>query len=162
VILEIFTGVNPDFMLYEQGVEDPYDQADAVLTIGDLAIKRSMTPRFPHTYDLGEIWHRQTGLPFVFALWQVNYKKNIEQDLGKLYDILMESKRYGMSRLGELAREHAADYGIPAETLLRYWNLFSYDLGPEEQKGLLTYYGYAAELGAIDAVPELRFWGMQI
>jgi predicted solute-binding protein len=67
-----------------------------------------------------------------------------------------------MARLGELAREHAADYGIPAETLLRYWNLFSYDLGPEEQRGLLTYYGYAAELGAIDAVPELRFWGMQI
>jgi len=161
VILELFTGVNPDFMLYEQGAEDPYDRADAVLTIGDLAIKRALTPRFPHTYDLGDIWHRQTGLPFVFALWQVNYKKNIERDLGKLYDILMESKRYGMARLSELAGQHAADFGIPAETLLRYWNLFSYDLGPEEQKWLLTYYGYAAELGAIDAVPELRFWGRQ-
>jgi len=162
VILELFTGVCPDFLQYEQGVEDPYEQAAAVLTIGDLAIKRTLSPQFPHTYDLGEIWHRQTGLPFVFALWQVNYKKNIEQDLGKLYDILMESKRYGMARLSELAGQHAADFGIPAETLLRYWNLFSYDLGPEEQKGLLTYYGYAAELGAIDAVPELRFWGRQV
>jgi chorismate dehydratase len=159
VILELFTGVNPDFMLYEQGVEDPYDQADAVLTIGDLAIKRSLSPRFPHTYDLGEIWHRQTGLPFVFALWQVNYRKSMDQDLARLTDILRESKQYGLSRLQELADEHAAQFGISAETLLRYWNLFSYDLGPDEQKGLLTYYGYAAELGAIDAVPELRFWG---
>jgi len=161
VILEHFTGVNPDFMLYEQGVEDPYDQADAVLTIGDLAIKRSLSPRFPHIYDLGEIWHRHTGLPFVFALWQVNYRKSMDQDLARLLDVLRESKQYGLSRLQELALEHAAKFGISAETLLRYWNLFSYDLGPGEQKGLLAFYGYAAELGAIDAVPELRFWGKQ-
>lgn len=161
VILELFTGVYPDFMLYEQGVEDPYEQADAILTIGDLAIKRSLSPRFPHTYDLGEIWHRQTGLPFVFALWQVNYRKSMEHDLARLSDILRESKQYGLSRLKELADEHAAQFGISAETLLRYWNLFSYDFGPDEQKGLFAFYGYAAELGAIDAVPELRFWEKQ-
>jgi len=162
VILELFTGVNPGFMLYEQGVEDPYDQADAVLTIGDLALQRSLSPRFPHTYDLGDIWHRQTGLPFVFALWQVNYRKSMEQDLARLLDVLRESKQYGQSRLQELASENGARFGLPAETLLRYWNLFSYDLGPEEQKGLMAFYGYAVELGAIDAVPELRFWGGQV
>jgi len=145
-------------MLYEQGVEDPYDRADAVLTIGDLALKRSVSPRFPHTYDLGELWYQQTGLPFVFALWQVNYRKSIEQDLARLADILTESKQYGMSSLRELADGHAAGFGISADMLLQYWNCFSYDFGPEEQKGLLTYYGYAAELGAIDAVPELRIW----
>ena len=161
VILELFTGVNPDFMLYEQGVEDPYDQADAVLTIGDLALQRSLSPRFPHAYDLGEIWHKQTGLPFVFALWQVNYRKSMDQDLARLLDILVESKQYGLSRLQELAAENAARFGLPAETLLRYWNLFSYDLGPAEQKGLVAFYSYAAELGAIDAVPELRFCGRQ-
>jgi chorismate dehydratase len=159
VILELFTGVDPDFMLYEQGVDDPYGQADAVLTIGDLAIKRSLSPRFPHAYDLGEVWHQKTGLPFVFALWQVNYRKSLEQDLARLSDILRESKQYGLSRLQELADGHSSKFGITAETLFRYWSLFSYDFGPEEQKGLLTYYGYAAELGAIDAVPELRFWG---
>ncbi len=159
VILELFTGVNPDFMLYEQGVEDPYDQADAVLTIGDLAIKRAANPRFPHAYDLGELWHQQTGLPFVFALWQVNYRRSMEQDLARLSNVLRESKQYGLSRLKDLAEERSAQFGISAETLFRYWSLFSYDFGPEEQKGLLAYYGYAAELGAIDAVPELRFWG---
>ncbi len=158
VLLEIRSGVSPDFLLYEQGVEDPYDRADAVLTIGDLALQRAVAPRFPHVYDLGELWHQWTGLPFVFALWQVNYKKNIEQDLVKLYDVLNRSKQYGLSRLRELADGNADRFGIPADTLFRYWNSFSFDLGPEEQKGLMTYYGYAAELGAIDAVPELRFW----
>ena len=39
-----------------------------------------------------------------------------------------------------------------------YWKLFSYDFSEEEKKGLLTYYGYAAEIGAIEAVTDLRFW----
>ena len=158
VILELFTGVSPDFLQYEQGVEDPYDQADAVLTIGDLAIQRAAGPRFPHAYDLGEVWHQQTGLPFVFALWQVNYRKTIDHDLARLNDILKESKVYGLSRLGELAEGHSAQFGVSVETLIQYWNCFSYDFGPEEQKALLTYYGYAMELGVIDSVPDLRIW----
>lgn len=158
VILELFCGVNPDFMLYEQGVDDPYDRADAVLTIGDLALQRSVSPRFSHAYDLGELWHQKTGLPFVFALWQVNYRKALEPDLRRLSDVLLASKQYGLARFRELADENAARFNIPADTLFQYWNCFSYDFGPEEQKGLLAYYGYAAELGAIDAVPELRIW----
>lgn len=158
VILELFQGVIPEFMQYEQGKDDPYADADAVLTIGDLALKRAVAPSMPHAYDLGELWHQQTGLPFVFAVWQINYKKSLEQDLSRLYDILEASKRYGLSRLSDLAKEHADRYDIPAETLVRYWRAFSFDLGPEEQKGLLSYYGYAAELGVIDSVPELRLW----
>jgi len=161
IILELFNSVSPDFMLYEQGVEDPYGQAAAVLTIGDLALQRSVSPRFPHAYDLGELWHQKTGLPFVFALWQVNYRKALEPDLERLSGVLLESKQYGMSRLRELADEQATRFGIAADTLFQYWSSFSYDFGPEEQKGLLAYYGYAAELGAIDAVPELRIWRKQ-
>ena len=158
ILLELHEGLNPDFMQYEQGVEDPYEHADAVLTIGDLAIKRARAPRFPHIYDLGELWHQRTGLPFVFALWQVNYKKSLERELARLYDAVRESKRYGLSQLRELADSHAAKFDLPAEVILQYWQCFSYDFGPEEQKGLLAFYGYAAELGVIDAVPELRIW----
>lgn len=158
IILELFEGVNPEFMLYEQGREDPYGQADAVLTIGDLALSRADKPALPYVYDLGEVWHQQTGLPFVFALWQVNWQKKLENDLGTLNAILQESKQYGLSRFQELADEHASQFGMAPESLVRYWQTFSFDLGPEEQKGLLTYYGYAAELGVIDAVPDLRIW----
>ena len=95
----------------------------------------------------------------MFALWQANYQKSRDAELKRLHAILQESKRYGMPRLRELADRHAGEFGIAADMLLQYWNCFSYDLGPEEQKALLTYYGYAAELGAIDAVPDLRFLG---
>ncbi len=159
ILLELRHEVNPGYLLYEQGAEDPSERSDAMLTIGDLALTKPATPAFPYRYDLGELWHGFTGLPFVFAVWHVNYKKSLEQDLVMLYDILKSSKSYGLSHLRMLARAYAGRFGIPEEVLFRYWSAFSYNFGDDERKGLLAFYGYAAELGAIEAVSELRFWG---
>lgn len=158
ILLEIRYGANPGYILYEQGVEDPPEKADAALTIGDLAIRKSSASKFPYRYDLGQLWHEFTGLPFVFALWQVNDRKNIHKELGRLYDILMESRAYGLSHLEEIAGSEKGRFNLPAPVLEEYWKLFSYGFDEEEQKGLLAFYGYAAEIGAIDAVRELRFW----
>ena len=158
VILELQNELEPGYMLYEQGVDDPSGSADAMLTIGDLAITKPETPGFTYRYDLADLWYKFTGLPFVFAMWQVNYRKTIERDLAALYDILITSKAYGSSHLGELAREHSERFRIPADVLLTYWNLFSYNFNDDERKGLLAFYGYASEIGAIEAVTDLRFW----
>lgn len=157
ILLEIRYGVTPDFTVFDQESEDPSGAADAMLTIGDRALKRSQRSTYPHVYDLGLLWHEFTGLPFVFALWQVNYKKNIDKELSVLYHSLMESKRYGLGRLPELAAGHAGRFGLPEGLLLDYWRTFSYDLGDDEQRGLLAFYGYAADLGVIDRIPDLRF-----
>jgi len=159
ILLEVQHGLGPGYIQYEQGAEDPSDRADAMLTIGDLALTKPIQPAFPFRYDLGELWHSFTGLPFVFALWHVHYRKNIEQELNVLYDILITSRGYGLSHLKELAEVHADRFKVPAQLLFTYWNsIISYDLGDDERKGLLAYYGYAAEIGVIKAVPELRFW----
>jgi len=158
ILLERLHAVFPVYLQYKQGTEDPSDRSDAMLTIGDLALSKPHSPAFPYRYDLGELWHEFTGLPFVFALWHVNYEKKIEQELGMLYDILQTSKSYGQSHLQELALSQTGRFGISAELLLRYWNSFSYDLAEEEQKGLMAFYGYAAEIGAIKKVRELNFW----
>lgn len=160
IILELFHNVGPDYLTFEQGAEEPYDRADAVLTIGDLALRKAAAPSLPLVFDLGDLWYRQTGLPFVFALWQINYRKGMDQDLAHLLAALENSKQLGLSQLEELAREGASRFNMLPDDLLRYWRTFSYDLGAEEQKGLLTYYGHAVDLGIIDAVPRLRFWRM--
>ena len=159
VLLEMQHGVHPDFTLFEQGVEEPSGSVAAMLTIGDLALQKAAMTDYPYVYDLGEEWHAFTGLPFVFALWQIHYKKNIDKDLAVLYDILLKSKSFGLARLRALADAHAVRFGLSAQTLFDYWSSFSFDLGGPEQKGLMQYYGYAAEIGAIETVPELRFWG---
>jgi chorismate dehydratase len=158
ILLEVRYDVNTVSTQYEQGVDDPSEQSDAMLTIGDLALTKAPSIEFPYRYDLGELWYEFTGLPFVFALWHVNYKKNVERDLDMLYDMLIASKAYGISHLRELAQSEAERFKTPAELLYSYWNSFSYDLGREEQKGLNAFYGYAAEIGVIETVPELRFW----
>jgi chorismate dehydratase len=43
---------------------------DALLLIGDDALRdRHGAGDFPHVADLGEVWAKWTGLPFVFARW---------------------------------------------------------------------------------------------
>lgn len=158
ILLELRYGIDPGYTRYEQGVEDPSEQADAMLTIGDLALMKAPLPGFLYRYDLGELWHEFTGLPFVFALWQVNYKKNVDRDIAALYDILITSRAYGMSHLRELATSQSGRFNVPVEMLFSYWNSFSYSFGKEEQQGLLAFYGYAAEIGAIEPVTALRFW----
>jgi chorismate dehydratase len=158
ILLEVRYDLNPGYIQYEQGIDDPSLQCDAMLTIGDLALTKNPLPEFPFRYDLGELWKEFTGLPFVFALWHINYKKNIERDINMLYDILVASKAYGVSHLRDLARSEAERFSIPAEFLHSYWGSLSYDLGKDEQKGLRSFYGYAAEIGVIETIPELRFW----
>lgn len=158
ILLEIWQGIAPRFVSFEQGVDDPSGYSDAILTIGDIALERGRKSGYPHVYDLGWMWHEFTGLPFVFALWQVNYKKNIDKELSVLYDILLGSKEYGLSHLRELAVSGAEQYGIAAETLHDYWKSLSYDLGDSEINGLMTFYAHSAELGVIENVPRLRFW----
>jgi chorismate dehydratase len=158
ILLELQNEVDPGYIVYEQGVDDPSGSADAMLTIGDLAIIKPETPGFSYRYDLADLWHTFTGLPFVFALWQINYRKTVERDLAALYDILITSKAYGSSHIQELAREYSERFRIPADVLLTYWNLFSYNFDEDERKGLLAFYGYAAEIGAIEVVTDLRFW----
>jgi chorismate dehydratase len=158
ILLELQHELEPGYTQYEQGVEDPSEQADAILSIGDFALNKNTLPAFPHRYDLGELWHEFTGLPFVFGLWQVNYKKQIEQDLAAMYDILLTSKAYGILHLQELAASQAERFGIPVERLYEYWKSFSYDFGTEEQKGLLAFYRYAAQINVIEPVTDLRFW----
>lgn len=158
ILLEAQYALRPSYIQYTQGGEQPPLQADAFLTIGDLAITQPQAPGYSYRYDLGELWHAFTGLPFVFAVWHINYKQSIEKELASLYDILRASRQYGLAHLQELARTYSPRFGISPEVLERYWRAFQYDFGETEQKGLLAFYQYAARIKVIETVPELVFW----
>ncbi len=158
ILLERHRNIHPRYVVFEQGKDDPFAGADAALFIGDAALRLSVTPEKPYLYDLGALWHEFTGLPSVFALWQVNYREGMDAELAALYDILMLSRDYGVRNLRELARDRAKQFGVPADLLADYWNVIRYQFGDEEKKGLLAYYRDAAEIGAIQPVTELRIW----
>ena len=61
-------GVRPERM--QLGIRDSIAvcEADAILVIGDRAMDLD-THEFCESWDLGEQWLKETGLPFVFAMW---------------------------------------------------------------------------------------------
>ena len=143
ILLHKRYGVHPEIvpLPLDRGAEDV--DADAALLIGDRAM-RACLPGFAHAYDLGHEWYDWTGLPFVYAVWAV--RPGV--DLCGVDNALIEAKRRGLARAGEIAHREAPRLGLDAGFCRRYLaNILHFDLGPREQAGLRHYYALACELG---------------
>lgn len=143
VLLTVRHGVRAEVvpLALEKRAEDV--DADAVLLIGDRAM-RACLPGFVHAFDLGQVWHDWTGLPFVYAFWAV--REGVE--LGEVGAALLEAKRRGLERVGEIAQREAPGLGLDAGFCRRYLqNIIQFDLGPRELAGLERFYRLACQLG---------------
>lgn len=128
--------------------------ADAVLLIGDRAM-RACLPGFAHAYDLGQEWDDWTGLPFVYAVWAV--RPGV--DLGRVAEALLESKRRGLARAGQIAHQEAPRLNLDAGFCRRYLStILHFDLGPRELAGLERYYSLACDLGLAPRGVEVRLY----
>ena len=63
-------GIEPDCQLLPIDQDWTQTDCDAALVIGDRAMKTEAA-NFPISLDLGTAWHDWTGMPFVFAVWQL-------------------------------------------------------------------------------------------
>jgi chorismate dehydratase len=137
-------------------IDRPADDVptDAVLLIGDRAMKACL-PGFPFSYDLGQLWHEQTGLPMVFAVWAV--RPGV--DLGDAEFAFAKAKRHGLSRSGVIAAREAKALGLDPGYVRRYFDtIIRYDLGEGELAGLKRFAELASELGlAPKGVPLVRY-----
>lgn len=130
----------------------------AHLVIGDEAIRAAVDGVAPHVTDLGEWWRRETGKPFVFALWIATRSAWEERrdPLSRFSAALLEAKRSAQDSIRRGEYPWGGPDWIPPAFLDAYWHCLSYDLG-EEAEGLSLFYGLAAKIGRIAAVPPLRF-----
>ncbi len=62
--------INPKLIAAKAGFETKIQGNTAALIIGDRTI--GLENKFAYQYDLGAIWRKLTGLPFVFAAWVSN------------------------------------------------------------------------------------------
>ena len=67
LLLKDYWKLSPKLLPAQPGFETQIKNKTAALIIGDRAI--GLEKEYPYTYDLGEIWQKHTGLPFVFAAW---------------------------------------------------------------------------------------------
>jgi chorismate dehydratase len=154
-LLEVRLGVRPRLEWYDQAaVGDPLEHgAAAALRIGDVALRRVPAPG--HTVlDLGAAWTEWTGLPFVFAVWQVR------RDAGaaaarRLVRLLHDSRAHFVRHRVRFAAQYAPAYGLSPERLLAYWASLRFELDRSMQRGLLHFYRMAAALGEAPATAAL-------
>lgn len=113
-----------------------------------------------YIYDLGKMWHKLTGKPFVFALWIVRRDAAISQKglVARFYKDLLLSKNEAYRNLNKIARDIKCYNSIDSERLIKYWKTISYDLGRKHIEGLLKFYRYAGKMGVIERAPELNFF----
>lgn len=131
-------------------------RADAGLLIGDAALTVKTTGL--HAYDLAELWQQRTGKPFVFAFWAV---RSSAARPG-LAEIFQRSRDHGLepAALDVLAREWGPKLGLSRDDVISYLTRnINYDLDEQNLAGLRLFYRYAAEIGAIEQIEELRFSG---
>jgi chorismate dehydratase len=143
ILLRKRHGVAPELVALPLEAEAEDADADAVLLIGDRAM-RACLPGFTYAFDLGQEWHDWVGLPFVYAFWAVRPGA----DLGAVAAALEVAKLRGKHDAGKIAFREAPGLGLDAGFCRRYLsNILRFDLGPREQAGLHHYYMLACELG---------------
>ncbi len=130
----------------------------AYLAIGDDAIRARLDGVAEHVTDLGEWWNRETGMPFVFALWIVSRDSLADRGthVRRFARTLISAKEGIREKIGEGNSLISGPEWIPPEFLTEYWRTISYDLSGEIE-GLERFFRLSAKIGRIPSAPPLRF-----
>ncbi len=152
LVLEEFLGVAPAYVRGE--VFGAHDGAEisAVLAIGDEALRLRQEDRYPFCLDLGEAWHRNTGLPFVFAVCAVREEflaanADAARAVGTAF---LDCRRQGLARLPEICDRVARRIPMDCEACSRYLRAMEYDLGPVKQQALERFFSALIKRGEAD------------
>ena len=145
-------GLHPTFSASPPSIELQSAETDAVLRIGDAALRRLGST--PYSLDLGAEWDELTGLPFVYACWVA--RGGI--DIGRAPHILQEAKEISVKQIPEIARVEAEALGFPEAMCSDYLtNRIFYELGDSEIAGMNRFYELAQKHNLAPPGVSLRF-----
>ncbi len=152
ILLFQLYGIRPVLTSLPIGASPSEASADAVLVIGDRAIKDEKG-LFVEVWDLGDRWCRWAELPFVFAMWVAR----AGVDTSALSVALNAARDAGCRQLEAIAVEQAAKMELPQGLVSEYLhnNLYFY-LDSKQLEGLDLFFTKAAELGLISSVPRVK------
>jgi predicted solute-binding protein len=107
-------GAHPKFVEAAPDLPRMLASADVALLIGDPCLQADASGLL--VTDVGEEWHRLTGLPFVFALWGARPGA----DGAGLSAMLKEAVDIGLANLEAVAEEEAGRAGLAPESIVEY------------------------------------------
>lgn len=156
IVLEIFHGISPEYIPTDIDKAVMMENVDGAMLIGDSGLREYYNLRGQYnTYDLGELWTNETGLPFVYAVFAGHRDVILDGNL----DALAESKNYGLGIVDKISEIESQKLGIDYEICYKYLtDRIKYDLGNEEIKGIVRYSELLEELGEADMITDLNFY----
>lgn len=133
------------------GADTMARQSDAVLVIGDEALIQNWGDSFAHVYDLGELWHAMTGLPFVYAVWAVrrDFAREHPQTLARIKDLFVQSKALGDENKADIVTRSSLKTNLPPALCREYFHHLNCDFTPQHQKGLAAFFNGLYETGLL-------------
>jgi chorismate dehydratase len=108
---------------------------EAVLVIGDAALKLAAQGAYQHRHDLGEEWKRWTGLPFVFAVWAARRSAD-PVAVQRGHETLLASRAWGLEHLDAIARETARATQLPLIACREYLSGLDYAFSDKHRAAL--------------------------
>jgi len=122
-------------------VEADTADVDARLVIGDaaLVLGSNHRERYPHVYDLGEMWKQWTGQPFVFAVWVAQRATDVKEAL-LAHAGLIASRNWGLAHLPDLAEQAHRATGVARSICDEYLSGLDYGLSYPHLAGLTEFY----------------------
>ncbi len=159
IILEDFLGTTPRYASGSLGNinETDHKSPDAVMAIGDQALRLSSQGDYPFRLDLAEIWQKHTNLPFVFAVWAVReeFCRTDPDNVVAIHHELLRCIQEGQKELATISRKMAPRIPMSEKDCLAYLSGLEYDLGPKKQEALKLFFNYLIKRGEVsrEALP---------
>ncbi|MEK6570664.1 MAG: MqnA/MqnD/SBP family protein, partial [Bacteroidota bacterium] len=149
VLLEKKYGVRAIFKRLHSGVND-YRQYDAVLLIGDEALRRNKFgfEGFELVYDLATEWYEWQKLPFVFAVWAVR-KSVPDTDKQTLREALERSLVLAEEDFEKIGVAHGKEIGLTGSEVVEYLGGFNFRVGEREREAMRVFHQFVEELEGI-------------
>ncbi len=146
IILEEFNKITPDYIIGDINSAEA-EEHNAVLAIGDDALRLVAKSTYLYQFDLADIWKRETGLPFVFEICAVRedfYLQN-KKLIDEIHKELLRCRSEGVNVLKEICTIAAPRIPLPVSGCVEYLQAMEYNLGAQEQKSLAVFFDFLIE-----------------
>lgn len=160
VVLDALYGVRPKMIDFDarERVEVAASKItqwpETLLLIGDKVVTDCPpAERYPYQLDLGEAWHRATGLPFVYAMWMCRAADAAPSSsrapaVATAMALLDRQRRRNIMRLGWIIEQFATERRWPEDLARRYVTEYlRYSVGPRERIAVQSFIDAASALG---------------
>ncbi|CCB76166.1 conserved protein of unknown function [Streptantibioticus cattleyicolor NRRL 8057 = DSM 46488] len=137
-------GVRPDYYTCPPDLGVMMQEARAAVLIGDAALRARLHdgPRLGlAVHDLGEMWKRWTGLPFVFAVWAArrDFLAARPDTVHEVHKAFLASRDLSLEEVAKAAEQAARWETFDAETLERYFTTLDFSLGGSQLAGIAEF-----------------------